>query len=222
MGANPLDIVKLNIKTRPDHSYDIEDVAKFKNLEKIHMLTDEPDFVNQLVKNIDLFANLYELSVYFKMDKPPYYIELIDENCYDVSNILLIKNLATCTSKHEKEEVAECINCFTMYNLRNTRSSNCVIQNFTNDYLLNSMSNSIQKLIIVVNNPNELELRNLPFFLNALTIVYKTRATPREFYDEYQSKIKLPYGCKLKIIQDYDVSHLDIKDRHLNIDDEMC
>lgn len=217
---NPLDIIMLDIRKKPAHCYDIEDIAKFRNLEKIYILTDEQGFVSELVKNIDLFENLYELSVIFKINEPPYYVELVDGNCHDVSNVLLIKNLEQCTVNHKKEEVDECINCITLYNLQNTRSSNCIIQNFTNDYLLNSLSAEIKKLIIVVNDLSNFRLDNLPFFLERLTIVYKNLQSSQDFYSEYKSKIKLPYNCKLKIIQDYGVLRLEIDKRHLNINDE--
>jgi hypothetical protein len=216
-----LDVIKFDIRKKPAHCYDIEDIAKFKNLEKIYMLTDEQDFVLDLIKNIDLFENLYELSVKFRINEPPYLIEIVDSNCHDISNVLLIKNLESCSLNHEgEEESANCINCIALNSLRNTISSNCVIQNFTNDYLLNSISSEIKKLIIVVSDPTKLELTNLPYFLEKITIVYKNLQTPTEFYTQYKSKIKLPYGCQLKIIQDFDVLLLESSKRHLNIDDD--
>jgi hypothetical protein len=221
-GINPLDVIKFDIRKKPAHCYDIEDIAKFRNLEKIYMLTDEQHFVLDLIKNIDLFENLYELSVKFRIDEPPYLIEIVDSNCHDISNVLLIKKLESCSFNHKEgeEESTNCVNCIAMNSLRNTVSANCVIQNFTNDYLLNSMSSEIKKLIIVVLDPTKLELTNLPYFLQKITIVYKKMQTPNEFYAEHKSKIKLPYGCKLKIIQDYDVFLLEISKRHLNIDDD--
>jgi hypothetical protein len=81
------------------------------------------------------------------------------------------------------------------------------------------MSVSIKKLILVVKYDVGFELTNLPFSLEKLTIVYDTEQTPTDFYHMHKSKIKLPYGCKLKIIQDWDVLHLDVDLRHLNIAD---
>ncbi len=212
-GIDPLDIIKFDIRKKPAHCYDIEDMAKFKNLEKIYMLTDEQDFVLDLIENIHLFQNLYRLSVKIKIDEPPYFIEIVDSNCHDISNVLLIKKLESCYLNHkeEKDESINCVNCFSMNSLKNTVSANCVIQNFTNDYLLNSMSTEIKKLIIVVVDSTKLELTNLPYFLQKITIVYKKMQTRDEFYAEHKSKI----------IQDYDVSRLELSKRHLNIDDDF-
>jgi len=214
-GLHPTEVIKLDIKNEA-HCYDIRDLCNFTKLEKIRMVTDEQAFIPELLNNIHLFENLYDLSIKLKIDKYDFK-ELVDGNCHDIADILLIKLLEPCVLAHEEGEAEKCINCYAYNALQNTESSNCVIQNFINDSLLNSMSSSVKKLILVMNYNPKLELTNLPFSLEKLTIVYKTHQKPSEFYELHKSKIKLPYDCKLKIIQDYDVSRLDVDQRHLNI-----
>lgn len=215
-GLHPTEVIKLDIRKKEAHCEDIRDLSNFTKLEKIYMITDEERFVPELLQNIHLFENLYDLSIGLKVDKYNFK-ELVDGNCHDIADILLIKLLEPCVLAHEDGEAEKCINCYAYNALQNTESSNCVIQNFINDSLLNSMSPSVKKLIIVINHNPKFELTNLPFSLEKLTIVYKTLQKPQEFYDTHKSKIRLPHGCKLKIIQDYDISHLEVDDRHLNI-----
>jgi hypothetical protein len=173
---------------------------------------------------VHLFENLYDLSVKLKINKLKCK-ELIDEICYDNGYLLFIKSLEECPFNHkqidadEEQNNKKCINCYVLQCLRHTKSTSCIIQNYYDDWLLNSMSSSIKKLLIIVSNEEKCRLLNLPFFLESLTVVYKTLKTPREFYDAHKHQIKLPYGCKLKIIQDYDISLLDVKKRHLTIYD---
>ena len=214
-GLHPKEIIKLDIK-KEAHCYDIQDLRNFTKLEKIRMVTDEQQFIPELLNNIHKFENLYDLSIKLKIDKYDFK-ELVDGNCHDIANILLIKLLEPCVLAHEEGEVEKCINCYALNSLQNTESNNCVIQHFINDSSFNSMSTNIKKLILVMNYNPKIELTNLPFSLEKLIIVYKSHHKPTEFYDTHKSKIKLPYGCTLKIIQDYDVSRLDVEQRHLSI-----
>ena len=79
------------------------------------------------------------------------------------------------------------------------------------------MSPSIKKITVVLNHHEKIELTNLPFYLEQLTIVYTSMQTAQQFYDVHKAKIKLPYGCKLKIIQNLDINKSNFNERHLNI-----
>jgi hypothetical protein len=216
IGLHPKEVIKLDI-VKEAHSYDIENLCNFTKLEKINMVTDEEEFIPELLKNINSFENLYELSIKLKLDKNKFE-ELIDKNCYDVANVLLIKTLRHCSLVHNKtKNDVNCEDCYACDRLQNTESANCVIQNIIDFSLLNSMSSNIKKLIVVNYNHKNIELLNLPFFLEKLIIVYKTLEKPNDFYNMYKSKIKVPYGCSLKIIQDYDVCGLDVESRHFNV-----
>lgn len=221
----PEKIYELNIRKRNLHCYDIETILKFKNLEKIHVVTDEEAFVDDFVKYVHLFDNLYEFTVGLQTDNKYKYIDLIKDNCYDTGKILFIKNLKKCSLVHNEDEKLECWECYTFERLSNTNSYICVIQNIEDNYLMNCLSYNIEKLTIVAKNLVNFDLSNLPCTIQNVTIIYDLNIEPSAFYELVKDNIKLPFECKLKIIKYfpyvyYYESSVDqsIKSRHFVID----
>jgi hypothetical protein len=99
-GLYPGEIIKIDIRGREAHCCDIRNLSNFTKLEKIYMITDEEQFVPELLNNIHLFENLYQLSIQLKINRYEYQ-ELVDGNCHDIANILLIKILEPCVLVHE-------------------------------------------------------------------------------------------------------------------------
>lgn len=214
------EIYELNINKKNLHCYDIESILKFENLEKINILTDEEAFAEEFVKHVHLFENLYVFSVKLQNGNKYDYVELIKDNCYDTGKILYIKNLKKCSIEHTEDNQKECWDCYTVERLRETNSYICVIQNIEDNYLLNCISNNIEKLTLIIKNLVNFELTNLPCSIQNVTIVYTSCYKPSDFYDNYKDKIKLPLDCKLKIIkyfENYSINPVDQNFRHLHI-----
>lgn len=209
-------IYSLYIQKKNLHCYDIDTIKTLKNLEQINIKTDELSFVDEFIKHIHLFENLYVFTVSLQIGNKYEYINLVSDNCYDTGNILFIKKLEKCSNIHPEDSILKCWNCYTKERLYNTDSKYCIIQNIIDVDLLDSMSCNVERLTILIGD-NKFKLLNLPISLTKIIIVYNMVITPTQFYELHNNDIKVPFGCVLKIVRAYNHYEDDIDERILII-----
>lgn len=135
--------------------------------------------------------------------------------------ILSIKNLKGCSTHLDTPEITTCFDCYSVERLQNTEANNCVIDGINNEDtdLLTNSSTTIEKLTLIVEDLVGSELKNLPYGLKNIVIVYKSiKYTPQTFYEKYKSNIKLPFGIKLHIVMHFHSAPYSSREqRHLII-----
>ena len=216
------EIYGIQIYTKPADIDDVKLLKNYPNLEQITMTTTDEGFLIEFSKFLDCFDNLYDIDINCVkyVNDINTYKKLITNDIYDLPNFLFIKNLIYCNI-HPKINLTsnKCEKCCIYTILQNTKSQRCLIQNFQNSTLLNALSPNIKNLTVCVQSVQQCIMKNLPFTLETLTIVYSEPMTPEIFYSLIKNNIKIPYNCKLKIIQKLNVNYASIDARHLIIKD---
>lgn len=208
-------ILSINIYKKAFNIDDIDELSKYKNIEKITICVDIEEFdmrfIEKFANVITKLNNVCEVNI-LKFEKfCSSSISLMQDNYYELNDLLFIKNLKNCDINHngetaEKDEKEKCIYCNTIKMFSATTTQKCIIETLTNKLLLNKMSYAIKHLVISSIDITNLIVDNLSINIEKLTIIYKDSKNANEIYEKYFSKIKLPYECELEIIRDFEFS----------------
>lgn len=197
---NPNNVYEIELLESTIKCSDIEKILQFPNIEKIYLSYTEHNFINEFTKHINCFDNLYDIFINTG-NSSLYKFQIDNDNLIYVSGIFDCIN--GCISKEEK-----CYYCDNLNKLKNTKSKTCIIENIGNYNLLNNLSISIENLKIKIgwSDLKNFELLNIPILIKNLTIIYDNFTSPEKIYEKCKDKIKLPFNCKLKIIQRKDLT----------------
>jgi hypothetical protein len=177
-------------------------ITSMRNLELISLVSSDDSFLDGLLKKIDLFNNLYSIKIYKNsFDANADKDNLASHKCFDNGKILSVTGLKRCTVHKSKPEIAVCYDCYSMDRLENTTSPMCEIDGIVDADLMSSITTNVEKLTLIVDDLTGYELENLPYGIKKVVLIYKsTKYTPKEFYSNHCSKIKIPFGAKFTII----------------------
>ena len=183
-------------------SRDINEILLCVNLEKIKILV-KRNCLKLLLNNLHKYEKLYNILIY-NVDSSCG-LPIIGSNKSFINEYIFYCRVEDCFMKHYKYV---CDKCDTIYKLAETTIKKVIISNNKVNQTLNSLSNIIEELILCVNNDSDIILTNLPFMLKKLLIV--TNMNVNNFYDKYIKNIKIPFDCKVTILEEFN------KEKHDN------
>jgi hypothetical protein len=182
-------------------SFDINKILLCENLEKIKIYV-KRNSLKLLLNNLHKYEKLYDIVIYNTDSSKS--LPIIGGNKSFINEHLFYCVVDVCLNKHYKYV---CDKCDTIYKLRETTVQKVIIKNNKIIEILNSLPNTIEELTLYANSNTDILLTNLPVGLNKLLVV--TNMNVDIFYEKYIKKIKIPFGCKVIIVEEFNKEKLN-------------